>query len=70
MSAADSLTVGKAINDYVARNPSDSYETIVNAVADELNVSKGQVIDEVEKLEQEGFVYLIESGDTTEVKVA
>jgi len=70
MSNADSLTVGKAITDYVERNPADGYETIVSAVADELNVSKGSVIDEVEKLEQEGFVYLIEVEETTEVKVA
>jgi hypothetical protein len=66
----DVLTVRKAVHDFVDKNPQADYERVVSVVCSETGAAEKTVCDEISKLESEGFVYCVESGDTTEVKVA
>ena len=68
--SVDGLTVRKAVHDYIQNNPQATYDEVVESVCDTVGAAEKRVCDEISKLEKEGFVYCIESGDTTEVKVA
>jgi len=68
--SVDGLTVRKAVHDYVQANPRADYDTVVESVCDTLNATEKRVCDEIEKMEQNGFLYLIESDTETVVKVA
>jgi len=66
----DAATVRKAIHGYVQANPRADYDTVVESVCATLNATEKRVCDEIEKLEQNGFLYLVESDAETVVKVA
>lgn len=65
----DRVTIRRAVRDYLNRNPHATYRTVVDAVAAELSVDSAEIETEMDKLEKNGFVYLYESDDGTEVKV-
>lgn len=66
----DAMTVRKAVHSFVKENPQAAYDEVVKSVCDETGATEKQVCDEVDNLEANGFLYLVESDETTEVKVA
>jgi hypothetical protein len=68
--SVDGLTVRKAVHDYVSENPRADYDTVVANVCDTVNATEKRVCDEIKKMEENGFVYLVDAEEATEVKVA
>lgn len=68
--SVDGLTVRKAVHDFIQNNPQATYDQVVESVCGEVGAAEKRVCDELQKMEENGFLYCIESGETTEVKVA
>ena len=68
--SVDGLTVRKAVHDYVESEPRATYDTVVEAVCTTVGATERRVCDEIEKMEQNAFLYLVEGDAETVVKVA
>jgi hypothetical protein len=67
---SDPAAVRKAIYRFADSNPNATYERVVSAVEDELDVARNTITKEIGKMQRAEFLYLNENGDTTKVTVA
>lgn len=67
--SVDRVALRRGIREYVETNGRVYESELVNEVVSDQNVPGGAVEDELDDLEQHGFVYLVETETGTRVKL-